>query len=242
MLLNLEIRSYESENPHHSHDHAQLVLPIRGEMEIDVDGRGGSINQSLAAVVRPGSVHSQLCRAGSHFLVLDCAPTLLETLQMRRLAQKTYVPISPATRRLIEFAELIGNRQLAFDAPQLGSLLLSSLSPDTFSSPSAFEQLIARLRADPGANWSNEVMAGFANMSMSQLHLRFRQMFGMSPQAWLTDVRIQDAQRWLRNTSLPIAEVALRTGFSDQASLTRTMQRVSATTPAIYRKAQKHHG
>lgn len=89
MLLNLEIRSYECENPHHSHDHAQLVLPVRGQMEIDVDGRGGSIDQSLAAVVRPGSVHSQLSRADSCFLVLDCAPALLETLQMEHLARKT---------------------------------------------------------------------------------------------------------------------------------------------------------
>ncbi len=242
MLLNLEIRSYECENPHHSHDHAQLVLPVRGQMEIDVDGRGGSIDQSLAAVVRPGSVHSQLSRADSCFLVLDCAPALLETLQMEHLARKTYVPISPATRRLIEFAELIGNKRLALDAPQLSSLLLSSLGPDTYSSPSAIEQLVARLRANPGANWSNEVMAQAANMSMSQMHQRFRQMFGMSPQAWLTGLRIQEAQRWLRGTSLPIAEIALRTGFSDQASLTRTMQRVSAVTPAVYRKAQKHSG
>ncbi|MFK3971397.1 AraC family transcriptional regulator [Pseudomonas sp. NPDC087358] len=242
MLLNLEIRSYERENPHHCHDHAQLVLPVRGLMEIDVDGRGGCIDQSLAALVTPGSVHSQLSQADSRFLVLDCAPTLLATLQMGRLAQKTFVPISPATRRLIEFAELIGNEQLAFGAQQLGSLLLSSLGSDTFSSPSPMEQLIARLRANPGANWSNEIMAQAGNMSMSQLHQRFRQVFAMSPQAWLTELRIQEAQRWLRGTSLPIAEIALRAGFSDQASLTRTMQRVSATTPAAYRRTQKQSG
>lgn len=187
-------------------------------------------------------MHSQLSHAGSYFLVLDCVPSLLETLQVARLAQKTYVPISPATRRLIEFAELIGNEQLAFGAPQLGSLLLSSLGSDTFSSPSAIEQLIARLRANPGGNWSNDVMAQVSNMSMSQLHQRFRQMFGKSPQAWLTELRIHEAQRWLRGTSLPIAEIALRAGFSDQASLTRTMQRVNATTPAAYRKTQKHSG
>ena len=242
MLLNLEIRSYERENRHHSHDHAQLVLPVRGQMEIDVDGRGGCIDQSLAAVVTPGSVHSQFSHAGSRFLVLDCAPKLLETLQMGRLAQKTYLPISPATRRLIEFAEMIGSEQLAFGAPHLGSLLLSSLVSDTFSPPPPMEQLIARLRANPGANWSNEVMAQAANMSMSQLHQRFRQMFAMSPQAWLTQLRIQQAQRWLRGTSLPIAEIALRAGYCDQASLTRTMQRVSATTPAAYRRTQKQSG
>ncbi|EPJ79902.1 MULTISPECIES: helix-turn-helix transcriptional regulator [Pseudomonas] len=242
MFLSLEVRSYERENPLHHHDHAQLVLPIRGRMEIDVGGRGGCIDQSLAALVTPGSVHSQHTDVDSRFLVLDCTPTTLETLQIGRLAQKIYVPIPPATRRLIEFAELIGNAQLSIAASQLGPLLLSSLGSDTSCFSEPMEQLLARLRANPGANWSNEVMAQVANMSMSQLHQRFRQLFEMSPQAWLTDLRIQEAQRWLRGTSLPIAEIALRAGFSDQASLTRAMQRVSATTPAVYRKAQKQSG
>lgn len=242
MFLSLEVRSYERENHNHHHDHTQLVLPIRGRMEIDVGGRGGCIDQSVAALVTPGAVHSQHTNADSRFLVLDCAPTAWETLQIERLARQIYVPIPPATRRLIEFAELVGNTQLSITASQLGPLILSSLSPDAPRSCDPFEQLITRLRANPGANWSNDVMAQVANMSMSQLHQRFRQAFDMSPQAWLTDVRIQQAQRWLRATSLPICEIALRAGFSDQASLTRAMQRVSATSPAVYRKAHKQSG
>ncbi|EGH21831.1 AraC family transcriptional regulator [Pseudomonas ficuserectae] len=242
MFLSLEVRSYKTQSPQHCHDHTQLVLPIRGRMEIDVDGRGGFIDQSLAALVKPGSRHSQDTHVDSRFLVLDCAPTTLETIQMGRLAEKIYVPVSPATRRLIEFAELIGNQQLAIAASQLGPLLLSSLGSDTCRFSSPVEHLIARLRANPGAHWSNQAMAQVANMSMSQLHQRFRQLFAMSPQAWLTELRIQEAKRWLRGTSLPIAEIAMRAGFSDQASLTRTMQRLSATTPAVYRKAQKQSG
>jgi AraC-like DNA-binding protein len=242
MFPSLEVRSYEGENPHHHHDFAQLVLPVCGRMDIDVGGRGGCIDQSLAALVTPGSVHSQLTQADSRFLVLDCASTTLETLQMERLARQIYVPIPPATRRLIEFAELIGKEQLSISASQLAPLLLSSLGSGTSHFSSPMEQLLARLRANPGANWSNEAMAQVANMSMSQLHQRFRQLFAMSPQAWLTDLRIHEAQRWLRSTSLPIAEIALRAGFSDQAALTRAMQRVSATTPAVYRKAQKQPG
>lgn len=242
MFLNLEVRGYDRENPHHHHDHLQLVLPVRGQMEIDVDGRGGCIDQSLAALVAPGSKHSQLTQADSRFLVLDCAPATLETLQLDRLARKIYVPIPPATRRLIEFAALIGNQQLVISTSQLAPLLLSSLGEHTASAPSPLQRLIADMRANPGAQWSNEHMAKAASMSLSQLHQRFRQTFGASPQAWLTDLRIQQARRWLAGTSLPIAEIALRAGFADQASLTRAMQRVSATTPAAYRKAQKQPG
>ena len=242
MFLNLEVRGYDGENPHHHHDHVQLVLPVRGRMEIDVDGRGGYIDQSLAALVAPGSVHSQLTHGDSRFLVLDYTPTTHETLFAERLARKIYVPISPATRRLIEFAELIGNEQLAVSASQLGPLLLSTLGSDTRSISDPIGQLVARLRANPGSRWTNAEMAQSANVSMSRLHQHFRQWFSMSPQAWLTQLRIQEAQRWLRCTSWPIAEIALRAGFSDQASLTRAMQRVSAVTPATYRKAQKQSG
>ncbi len=242
MFLDLEVRRYGKQSPRHQHDHAQCVLPIRGAMDIDVEGRAARIDPSMAALVLPGSGHSQQADADSRFLVLDCAPSLLETLHLGRLAQKVYVSVPPATRRLIEFAELIGHERLSICASQLSPLLLASLAPDGPGVASPMEQLIARVRANPGASWSNAVMARTANMSLSQLHQRFGQQFAMSPQAWLTNVRIQHAQRWLRGTSLPIAEIALRAGFSDQASLTRTMQRVSATTPAAYRKAQKQPG
>ncbi|WP_277964164.1 AraC family transcriptional regulator [Pseudomonas sp. RIT-To-2] len=242
MFPSLELRCYERDSPHHHHDFAQVVLPVRGRMEIDVDGRGGYIDPSLAAFVSPGSTHSQSAQADGRFLVLDCAPSTLETLQTARMAKGIYVPISPATRRLIEFAELTGNQQLAAGAAQLAPLLLSSMGSDAAHFSTPMEQLIARLRANPGAAWSNERMAKAANMSLSQLHQRFGQLFATSPQAWLTHLRIEQAQRWLQGTSLPIAEIALRTGFSDQAALTRAMQRVSATTPAAYRKMQKQPG
>ena len=242
MFVNLEVRRYDRENPNHQHDHTQLVLPIHGQMEINVDGREGRIDPSLAALVMPGSAHSQLTHVDSRFLVLDCAATTLEALHLGPLSKRVYVPVSPATRRLVEFAELIGNEQLALSASQLGPLLLSTLWSGSGGATSPMAELVGRLRATPGANWSNEVMAQAAHMSLSQLHLRFRQLFGQSPQAFLTDLRLQEAQRWLRGTSLPIADIALRAGFSDQASLTRAMQRVSTTTPAAYRKAHRQPG
>ncbi|MFH7495381.1 helix-turn-helix domain-containing protein, partial [Pseudomonas syringae pv. tagetis] len=75
-------------------------------------------------------------------------------------------------------------------------------------------------------------MAKVAKMSMSQMHQRFRLRFEMSTQAWLTDLRLKEAQRWLRGTSLTISEIDLRAGFCDQASLNRAMQPVRATKPA----------
>lgn len=237
--MKLEVRTYQTENLDHHHDFAQLVLPIHGRMEVDVNGQGGCIDPSLAAVVAPGAPHSQLTQPNSRFLVLDCASAVLETIQMARLAQRIYVPISPATRRLIEFAELVGNQQLALSAAQLAPLLLSSLAAIPVQPARGIDQLLARLQVCPGARWSNEAMARAAAMSLSQLHQQFRLRFDTTPQAWLAERRIHEARRWLRDTPLAITEIALRTGFSDQAALTRAMQRLCGTTPAAYRRLEK---
>lgn len=242
MVLNLDIRSYQAESAHHQHDFTQLVLPICGRMEIDVDGRGGSIDNALAALVRPGSQHAQLARPGSRFLVLDCAPDALHGQPFTALAQRTYVAIPPATRRLIEYAELIGRDQLAATATHLAPLLLASLAALPVQPNPGLNRLIAQVHARPAAAWSNERMAHVAGMSLSQLHQRFRELHDCTPQGWLTRVRIEQAQRWLGDSHLAIAEIALRSGFSDQAALTRAMQRVGGITPAAYRRRQQQPG
>jgi AraC-like DNA-binding protein len=236
VVLQLGIRSYRAENAHHHHDFAQLVVPISGRMDIDVEGRGGFIDSSTAALVTPGSVHSQSTQAQSRFLVLDCPAAWLEDIQLERLAQRIYVPISPATRRLIEFAELLGSERLGASAEHLAPLLLSSLAAEPLLAPLGLERLITRIQASPAAAWSNEAMAHAANMSLSQLHQRFRQLFDKTPQGWLAELRIREAQRWLGESRLAIADVALRSGFCDQAALTRAMHRISGTTPAAYRR------
>ncbi|WP_165662527.1 AraC family transcriptional regulator [Oceanimonas sp. MB9] len=62
----------------------------------------------------------------------------------------------------------------------------------------------------------------------------FRQHFGITPHAYLLNRRVQHGQRQLK-AGVPIAEVALNMGFSDQAHFQRTFKRLVAATPAQYR-------
>ena len=50
----IEIRRYDSESVSHEHDHHQLVLPLSGALEMEVDGRGGLVAGRRAAAI-PGS-------------------------------------------------------------------------------------------------------------------------------------------------------------------------------------------
>jgi AraC-like DNA-binding protein len=53
-------------------------------------------------------------------------------------------------------------------------------------------------------------------------------------------VRIDRACQLLRSTDLPLLEVALDTGFSDQSYFTKVFRRYIGSTPGAYRERQSN--
>ncbi|WMT87396.1 AraC family transcriptional regulator [Pelagibacterium sp. 26DY04] len=79
-------------------------------------------------------------------------------------------------------------------------------------------------------------IAAAVNLSSSQLSRVFKSCLGSPPHRFLINMRVQQAQRLLKSSDLPIAEIALECGFSHQEHLTHQFRRVCRTTPAAYRR------
>ena len=73
-----------------------------------------------------------------------------------------------------------------------------------------------------------------AELSPSYLIRAFKEKYGFTPHAYLTNCRIEFSRSQLRR-GRPIAEVALAAGFSDQAHLQRSFKKFVAATPGQYR-------
>ncbi|MDT3718749.1 AraC family transcriptional regulator [Pseudomonas oryzihabitans] len=241
MTPRLAIKRYEGDHQPHAHAFAQLVLPIQGGMELELEGRNGArLHTGLAALVAPDCGHAQRSAPDSRFLVIDCSADWLPAQTLDQALRQPGLPIPPAARQLIAFAELTPAQTLAQQAHELTRLLLTTLTAPTEAS--AFARLLARVEAQPAGDWSNADMARLAGVGLTRLHLLFHERFGQTPQAWLTDLRLRQAQRWLGDSRLPIAEIALRVGFSDQAALTRAMTRRQGISPAAWRRSQRTLG
>ncbi|WP_109356255.1 AraC family transcriptional regulator [Sphingorhabdus sp. EL138] len=74
-------------------------------------------------------------------------------------------------------------------------------------------------------------------MSQFKLNRRFQQIYGLNVGQWIIKQRVDRAQRLLRETDLPIAEIALEAGYSDQSSFTRQFRQATNLTPKKFRKA-----
>jgi AraC family transcriptional regulator len=80
-------------------------------------------------------------------------------------------------------------------------------------------------------------LASIAGLSISQFSRQFKARTGLAPHRFLLGLRVDEACRLLRTESTPIAEVAVRCGFSHQEHLTRVMRAHLDTTPGAVRRA-----
>ena len=82
-------------------------------------------------------------------------------------------------------------------------------------------------------------LAGLAGMSVYQLDRRMQRVFGLTTGQWILKIRIGHASAILIDSDMPIAEVALQAGYSDQSAFTRQFRRSTGLSPSEYRKLRK---
>ncbi len=80
-----------------------------------------------------------------------------------------------------------------------------------------------------------EELAAVAGLSAAQLERRMRRALGITVKQYVLRVRIDEAARLLSGTEQPIAQIAGRCGFYDQAALTRRFTKVTGMSPGQYR-------
>jgi len=83
---------------------------------------------------------------------------------------------------------------------------------------------------------SLEKMASEVGISPLYLPRAFKAAFGQSPHQYVLSRRIARAQELLRDTPMPVVEVALAAGFSSQSHLAHWFIRMVGISPAAYRK------
>lgn len=82
-------------------------------------------------------------------------------------------------------------------------------------------------------------LAAAAGCAPSTLDRRVRRVYALSPQQYVLRARVDHAAALLATGDLPLADVAARAGFYDQASFTRTFGRLTGETPAQFRRATR---
>jgi AraC-like DNA-binding protein len=93
-------------------------------------------------------------------------------------------------------------------------------------------------------NLDGEVRLSFlaeeCGLSVSHLSRSFKRSFGLPVHRYLISRRVERAKFLLRHSSAPLSQVALESGFSDQAAFSRTFRAVVGTSPLRWLNEQLH--
>jgi AraC-like DNA-binding protein len=156
-------------------------------------------------------------------------PVIYDPLLARRFA-RLFAALTAST------PDLLGSEENLLGC--LGHLLRKHgvQRPKVSETSPSVARALERLSSQPGDPVSLGELAALCGVGRFQFLRAFTRATGITPHAYLLQLRVRLAQRLLRDGHA-VAEAALGAGFADQSHLTRCFVRQLGVTPGRYRNA-----
>jgi AraC-like DNA-binding protein len=163
-----------------------------------------------------------------HLKRIDLAPVLqiVEKIEIPSTEKDAGWEVCSLTA-LQELIIYLSKRYTLVDSPDAASLL-------------RIAKVISLLEKEYMNPWSLNDLIKKANMSKGNLNRIFKNATKQTPIEYLIDIRIQHAMDLLRETDLPITEIAYQVGFSDSNFFSRLFRNKLFTTPKDFRMKNKN--
>jgi transcriptional regulator GlxA family with amidase domain len=92
-----------------------------------------------------------------------------------------------------------------------------------------------RMDAASHEDWPVRRLARVSGVSEAHFARQFKQAFGVPPHRYLLTRRVERATALLRETDLPIAEIAFQTGWESLGTFGRTFRDIAGESPSAFR-------
>jgi AraC family transcriptional regulator len=238
-----------------------LNLGRESHCDSSFEGRGWETVHTPhhGVTVIPARLHyAARAREGGDYLLVELLPEFVSQVLGVR-SEGSALPIVLGARDT--FAEHVllalaeeGRRdtQSALRAESLGTALVTHLaerrvvphplpspppppSPASLPSP-ALGRVLEFVARNLDTPLSLERLASVAGMDLFRFARAFKQSTGSSPHRYVLEARILRAKELLRDRTIPITEIAYRTGFASPSHFSVTFRRITNVAPRAFRE------
>ena len=237
--------------------HFDLIFVHSGKVLIRLMGTEEvRLNSGQAILIYPETLFepisiSQTSKVSVHHFELDSncdsLPSAMKDLAGRKGGFITFLQHSVHTlkhdiKRVTELAhehpsQLIQDMRSALITLIIAQLRIACIEGYSFSfRETQFRPLIAWLGQNLGKKITVDDMALHAGFSTNHLSALFNSQLGLSPGAYYLIMRMNEAARLLRETSIPIKRISSRQGYSELPHFYRAFKSLYKITPKEYRK------
>jgi AraC-like DNA-binding protein len=229
----------------------QLVLLYRGTMTVWVNGQPRNAQPGSIALLCPGheerfvfALHEPTYHSWVHIQL----PTLSEELRLRLAELPRILPLSTPMEELMRTALSLRVGSLSTQQQLLKSMACTMLwrymgegeqlrcSERHKLEHPALERARTLIEVRLGDHLTLTEIAAAVALSAPQLIRLFRTQVGLTPMAYLWSRRITRGLELLRDTGLPISEIALRCGFQTSYHFSRRIREAVGMSPTMVRQ------
>jgi AraC-like DNA-binding protein len=243
--------------PWHSHEEISLGLVLEGAIDLRTRSRQGIAKAGSFTLINAEEAHcgTPVNGGGWRCRTIHINPQMVQNTvaDLRRYSPASSIAFlgptfdDPDAAR--ELLELHRRSESAASALERQSWLVTLIArlllrhseaaiaiPAREREPRAVELARSYLVENLGDKVTLDELAATSGIPPFRLLRAFQQAIGLTPHAYQTQTRIRAASRMLR-AQHPLADIAVVTGFADQAHLTHTFKAIMGMTPGQYRDA-----
>jgi AraC-like DNA-binding protein len=199
-------RRYAGTYEAHEHAHVQVLVALRGRLEIEVAGHLTTLEPGVALIVPPLARHAYSADRAMSALVID-TPARAGFDRVRRLR------CDPAHGLARARDDLHGMLDELSGAPRAGA-----------RRPLDLDHLASVVQASLHEPWPVSRLARWAVLSRPRLHARIAERSGVGPQAWVRGFRLDRAQALLA-AGCTLNAAASQVGYASASALAYALRR-----------------
>ena len=221
----------------HQHKYWELVYNIKGQGITELDGAQHSFGEGTVLLYPPGVLHAKMSDSGFedifiHFSGCDFIPKIYtleddcdhKLLQLLNVLYSTYFDNNYPSVCDSLFDALMGLLMPILDSPrenyyvqQLRSTIIQEFSNPDFRIHMAMSDI---------------------PINIDYLRRQFKKTVGLTPQEYLTQLRMESAKHLLadaRGSNLEISDVSYRVGYYDPLYFSRAFRKYTGVAPSKWK-------
>lgn len=225
-----ERRIYNDKNKIHTHPYGQLILSIKGNLNIETINKKLSIGDERIFFLPPNCEHLFNANKINEFLVLDVPTNYLKKYDMDKINGGKEI-ISNDKWKAVKYLFLseINNKN---SSASINNLFLYCY--ELMMSGSEFES-IKYINEHYLDDIDLKKLADIEHYNVNYYTEWFKNNMGISPGEYIQKLRINKSKELLLNTDLSILQIGESVGYKYNSSFTRAFKNIENITPKEFR-------